>query len=90
MYPAARLVAFALVICATPRGGARDAPPEPGTLLRRIAFGSCNTPLVPMPVWDSVLKTRPDAWLWPGDAVYADTARPTGATPEARARVRSP
>lgn len=87
MHPAARLVAFALVVCATPRGGAHDAPPEPGTLLRRIAFGSCNTPLVPTPVWDSVLKIRPDAWLWLGDVMYADNPRPTGVNPEARARV---
>jgi hypothetical protein len=29
---------------------AYDAPPEPGTLIRRVAFGSCNSPLDATPV----------------------------------------
>jgi alkaline phosphatase D len=66
---------------------AYDAPPEPGTLIRRVAFGSCNSPLDPTPVWDAVGNRFPDAWIWLGDTVYADSPRPIGPTPEARARV---
>ena len=63
-----------------------DAPPEPNTLLRRIAFGSCNSPLDATPIWESIAATSPDLWLWLGDTVYADTPRPTGATPQERSR----
>lgn len=87
MHPAASRVAFALFLCVASRANAHDAAPEPGTVLRKIAFGSCNTPLVATPAWDAVLKIQPDAWLWLGDVVYADSPRPTGDTPEARARV---
>ena len=66
---------------------AYDAPPEPGTLIRRLAFGSCNSPLDSSPVWDAVVNRFPDAWIWLGDTVYADSPRPVGPTPEARARV---
>ena len=87
MHPASRFLASFLVWLAGPYLFAYDAPPEPGTLLRRIAFGSCNTPLQPTPVWDAVLKHNPDAWLWLGDVVYADTPPPTDPTPQARAQV---
>ncbi len=66
---------------------AYDAPAEPDTLIRRIAFGSCNSPLDATPVWESVVNRFPDAWVWIGDTVYADSPRPVGLTPEARARV---
>lgn len=64
-----------------------QAPPEPERLLHRIAFGSCNSPLDATTVWDSVNHRRPDAWIWLGDTVYADSPAPEGATPAARARV---
>ena len=87
VHPASCILTSVLVCFAAARGFAYDAPPEPGNLLQRIAFGSCNTPLEPTPVWDAVLKLAPDAWLWLGDVVYADSPRPTGPTPEGRARV---
>jgi alkaline phosphatase D len=64
-----------------------DAPPEPQSLIQRIAFGSCNQPTINTPAWDSLRNLHPDLWLWLGDTVYADDPRPEGATPEARARV---
>jgi alkaline phosphatase D len=81
----ALIVFSALVIGDSLR--AYDAPPEPGTLIRRVAFGSCNSPLDATPVWDAVVNRFPDAWIWLGDTVYADSPRPVGPTPEARARV---
>jgi alkaline phosphatase D len=38
-----------------------------------LAFGSCNKPNLPQPLWPWVRAQRPDAWLWLGDIVYADT-----------------
>ena len=35
-----------------------------------IAFGSCNKPLN---YFKSVLKNKPDLWIWLGDIVYANT-----------------
>jgi alkaline phosphatase D len=66
---------------------AYDGAPEPGTLIRRIAFGACNSPLDTTPVWEAVINRFPDAWIWLGDTVYADSPRPIGPTAEARARV---
>lgn len=42
-------------------------------ILTRIAFGSCAKQWQPQPIWDAVLKQKPDLWLFLGDAVYADT-----------------
>jgi alkaline phosphatase D len=68
-----------------PFTGAYDVPPEPDRLVSRIAFGSCNSPTDASPIWESVLNTSPDVWIWLGDTVYGDSPRPAGATPEIRA-----
>ncbi|EGG28961.1 Phosphodiesterase/alkaline phosphatase D-like protein [Aequoribacter fuscus] len=39
----------------------------------RIAFGSCAVQDKPMPVWSAVVDRDPDAFLFLGDNVYADT-----------------
>ncbi|MBX3096302.1 MAG: alkaline phosphatase family protein [Fimbriimonadaceae bacterium] len=39
----------------------------------RIAFSSCLHQDKPMPFWVALRATRPDAFLWLGDNVYADT-----------------
>ncbi len=39
----------------------------------RIAFGSCAVQDKPMPVWSAVVDREPDAFLFLGDNVYADT-----------------
>ncbi|WP_026914834.1 alkaline phosphatase D family protein [Christiangramia portivictoriae] len=41
-----------------------------------IAFGSCNREDAPQPLWDEILKNKPDVFLWGGDNVYADTDVP--------------
>ncbi len=38
-----------------------------------IAFGSCNKQNVPNLLWDDVLNSKPNVWIWGGDNVYADT-----------------
>ncbi|MEY3609323.1 MAG: hypothetical protein RLZZ447_2111, partial [Verrucomicrobiota bacterium] len=86
MRSVALFVVLLVVAVITPLPG-YEAPPEPERLLRRIAFGSCNSPLDATVVWESVNHRRPDAWIWLGDTVYADSPAPEGPTPAARARV---
>ena len=38
-----------------------------------IAFGSCNLAKKPQAYFKSVLKNKPDLWIWLGDIVYANT-----------------
>ena len=38
-----------------------------------VAFGSCNKHDMENALWDDVLATNPDVWIWGGDIVYADT-----------------
>lgn len=38
-----------------------------------IAFGSCNRVDLPNLLWDDILNTDPDVWIWGGDNIYADT-----------------
>lgn len=64
-----------------------DLPAEPGTVIQRVAFGSCNNSTQPAPVWDAVVKANPDVWLWLGDTVYADDPRPAGNTLAERTRI---
>lgn len=43
--------------------------------LTRIAFGSCNNQNHEQPLWDDLLLTKPDLWIWGGDVIYADWER---------------
>ena len=38
-----------------------------------IAFGSCNKTELKNYLWDDILDTNPDLWIWGGDNIYADT-----------------
>ena len=38
----------------------------------RIAFGSCAFQWVEQPIWDGINATRPDLFLFLGDAIYGD------------------
>jgi alkaline phosphatase D len=52
--------------------GARSAPsPAP---LTRIAFGSCADQSLPQPIWDAVLRARPELFIFMGDNVYGDVS----------------
>src|SRR5436305_318514 len=41
--------------------------------LTRIAFGSCAHQDRPQPIWGPIVATRPELFLFGGDAIYADT-----------------
>ena len=53
------------------RDSATAAPESDGVF--RIAFGSCNRTDLPNLLWDDILATDPDLWIWGGDNIYADT-----------------
>ena len=38
-----------------------------------LAFGSCNQHDLPQVMWPHIASLEPDAWIWTGDIVYADT-----------------
>jgi alkaline phosphatase D len=40
--------------------------------LHRIAFGSCAMQWVDQPIWNTIGKTKPDLFLFIGDAIYGD------------------
>jgi alkaline phosphatase D len=52
--------------------GFLPSPAAAAGTLTRIAFGSCAWQWVEQPVWDGVIKTRPDLFLFLGDAIYGD------------------
>lgn len=39
----------------------------------RIAFGSCSRHNADQPLWDAIVASDPDLWIWTGDIIYADT-----------------
>jgi alkaline phosphatase D len=41
--------------------------------LDRIAFGSCAKEDQPQPIWDAVVASKPELWIWLGDNIYGDT-----------------
>ena len=53
-----------------------DAHAESARTLTRIAFGSCAKSQKPQPIWDAVLATEPDLFIFLGDNVYLDTRDP--------------
>lgn len=56
----------------------RTAPPAGARTAFKIAFGSCaRIQAHPVqPIWDAVLASAPDMFLWLGDNVYHDTLEP--------------
>jgi alkaline phosphatase D len=50
--------------------------------LQTIAFGSCNKQDKPQEMWKAINANKPDAWIWLGDMVYADTYIATELTAE--------
>ena len=49
------------------------AVPAVAKPLQTIAFGSCAKQYLPQPIWDSVLRTKPDLFIFLGDNIYGDT-----------------
>ncbi|MET0658010.1 MAG: hypothetical protein ABW110_07620 [Steroidobacteraceae bacterium] len=42
-------------------------------MLTRIAFGSCAKQDKEQPIWDAVLASKPDLFIFLGDNIYGDT-----------------
>lgn len=53
--------------------GMADPHPASNRLLTRIAFGSCSKESKEQPVWDKILATNPDLFIFLGDNIYGDT-----------------
>jgi len=47
--------------------------PAQNYLPRRIAFGSCAREDKPQPIWEAVLASAPDLFIFLGDNIYGDT-----------------
>lgn len=45
---------------------------DPERPLERLAFGSCARQDWPQPIWEAVLASRPQAFVFLGDNIYAD------------------
>jgi alkaline phosphatase D len=57
--------------CRTPKSGtATSSTQKP---LTTIAFGSCSDQKRPQPLWDDIVATKPDVWIWLGDNIYGDS-----------------
>ena len=46
--------------------------PLPAGEISRVAFGSCAKQWEPQPIWDAVIASEPDVFLYLGDAIYGD------------------
>ena len=46
----------------------------PSTAVSTIGFGSCLEQHRPQPIWDAVLRVRPDRFVFLGDNVYGDVS----------------
>lgn len=44
--------------------------------LERLAFGSCNKQDMVQSHWQQIASKDPQAWIWMGDAIYADETSP--------------
>jgi alkaline phosphatase D len=58
----------AAVLLASPALPATDPP-----VVSRIAFGSCAKQDKEQPIWDAVVDTKPEHFVFLGDNIYADT-----------------
>ncbi|MFM1807600.1 MAG: hypothetical protein RLZZ242_325 [Bacteroidota bacterium] len=64
---------FFLGACRQPSNDAARVPLPPRTDQFRLSFGSCNNHRVANHLWDDVLSSEAQAFIWGGDIIYADT-----------------
>jgi alkaline phosphatase D len=50
--------------------------PAHDTVLERVTFGSCAKPKPQQSVWASIVRRKPDLFIFLGDNVYADARKP--------------
>jgi len=60
-------LALILLLPAARPAPAADPP------VARLAFGSCAKQDKPQPIWDAVVGTKPQHFVFLGDNIYADT-----------------
>ena len=53
-------------------GNAKGLPAWP-THVQKIIFGSCIDQHKPQPIWETILATKPDLFIFGGDNVYASS-----------------
>ena len=63
-----------LLLAATSSSLASIVPRSRGTT--RLGFGSCSRVEKNQPLWPSITTAGLDAWIWGGDAIYADIRHP--------------
>ena len=67
-----RGVAIALLGSAFAPAAKLFANDTKSSVLTRIAFGSCAMQWKPQPIWEAILASEPDLFLFLGDAIYGD------------------
>lgn len=50
-----------------------DSLVETSDVIERVSFGSCAEQDKDQPIWDRIIETRPNLFLFIGDNIYADT-----------------
>lgn len=65
------IISLALLSILGCKSGSKPTQKDNSTL--SLAFGSCNRHNLPNKLWDDVIELGPDAWIWGGDIIYADT-----------------
>jgi alkaline phosphatase D len=45
--------------------------------VKRISFGSCSDQGDEQPLWQDLIRQKPDLWIWGGDNIYADWTNTT-------------
>ncbi|HEX8340964.1 MAG TPA: alkaline phosphatase D family protein [Tepidisphaeraceae bacterium] len=69
------MLRFAILLVLT-AALARAADPALPAEITRIAFGSCLKQDRPAPIFDGILASRPDVFVWLGDNIYGDSDDP--------------
>jgi alkaline phosphatase D len=64
---------FVWAACVVEPTAPMSAPPIDDQPLTTIAFGSCAEQDQPQPIWEAVIASRPDRFVFLGDNIYGDT-----------------
>ena len=62
------IILFTLIICSCSTSKTTKTPQE-----LTFAFGSCVHQWDDQPIWNEIVKNKPDVWIWLGDIIYTDT-----------------
>ncbi|MGH7127599.1 MAG: alkaline phosphatase D family protein, partial [Planctomycetaceae bacterium] len=65
-----RRLSFVIIVLLIAGGSGAVRAEEP---LSKIAFGSCARQGRPQPIWEAIVETEPEVFLFIGDNIYGDT-----------------